>query len=97
MLVLITFWRKSFVSIKQFIQLRYLNSNIHQSLPDLCSLPECPKHSAKHILHSAKGLPSAVLGKLHTAIVVTEKQALSSAFSQALGKALPCAKTLSTK
>ena len=41
---------------------------------------ECPKHSAKPQLHSAKGLPSAALGKPHTAIVLTAKQALHSAF-----------------
>ena len=47
---------------------------------------ECPKHSAKPILHSAKALPSAALGKLHTTIIVTAKKALPSPFSRAPSK-----------
>jgi hypothetical protein len=47
---------------------------------------ECPKHSAKLILHSAKAWPSAALGKLHTTIIVTAKKALPSAFSRAPSK-----------
>jgi len=56
---------------------------------------ECPKHSAKPILHSAKALPSATVDKFYTAIIVTAKKALLSVFSQALGKAFAtCHKAL---
>ena len=49
---------------------------------------ECPRHSAKTILHSAKDLPSAALGKNHSAKLQSAKPALPSVFYRTLGKGL---------
>ena len=57
-----------------------LSSLTHYRIPSLCQV------SAKLILHSAKALLSAALGKVHTVKKVTAKKTLSSTFSQALGK-----------
>ena len=67
-------------------------ANVHCRFPacnhttGLVLFAECPKHSAKPILHSTKDLPSMALCKLYTAIAVTAKKALPSAFSRTLGK-----------
>jgi len=47
---------------------------------------ECLGHSAKALLHSAKALPSATLGKEQTAKPHPAKGSLSSAVCRALGK-----------
>ena len=47
---------------------------------------ECLRHSAKAKLHSAKPLPSAALGKEHTAKNWSAKPSLPSVFYRALGK-----------
>ena len=47
---------------------------------------ECLRHSAKARLHSAKPLPSAALGKEHTAKNWSAKHSLPSVFYWALGK-----------
>ena len=57
-----------------------------QSLLDSGSLPRCLRHSAKTKLHSAKPLPSAALGKEHTAKIWSAKPSLSSVFYRTLGK-----------
>ena len=54
-------------------------------------------HSAKAEKHSATSLPSVALGEAHTAFLLPAKPALPSAFSQTLGKPLPCAKPHSAK
>jgi len=48
---------------------------------------ECQGHSAKPNLHSAKALPSAALGKEHSAKKESAKTSLPSVFCRALGKA----------
>ena len=48
---------------------------------------ECLGHSAKLLLHSAKALPSAALGKEQSAKNPSAKVSLSSATYRALGKA----------
>ena len=58
---------------------------------------ECHRHSAKAEKHSANCWPSVALGKAHTAFLLPAKPALPSAFSRALGKLLPCAKSHSAK
>ena len=58
---------------------------------------ECHRHSAKAEKHSANCWPSVALGKAHTAFLLPAKPALPSAFSRALGKPLPCAKSHSAK
>ena len=47
---------------------------------------ECLGHSAKPLLHSAKALPSATLGKEQTAKLHPAKGSLPSAVCRALGK-----------
>jgi len=47
---------------------------------------ECLGHSAKALLHSAKALPSATLGKEQTAKPHPAKGSLPSAVCRALGK-----------
>ena len=48
---------------------------------------ECQGHSAKPNLHLAKALPSAALGKEHSANKPSAKASLPSVFCRALGKA----------
>ena len=50
---------------------------------------ECQKHSAKPIMHSAKALLSAALGKGHSANKVMAKTTLPSAFFEHSAKVLP--------
>jgi len=50
------------------------------------SFAECLRHSVKALLHSAKLLPSAALGKDHSANFSSVKGSLPSAFCRALGK-----------
>ena len=63
----------------------------------LAYFAECHRHSAKAEKHTATSLPSVALGEAHTAFLLPAKPALSSAFSRALGKPLPCAKPHSAK
>jgi hypothetical protein len=58
---------------------------------------ECPRHSAKPELHSAKPLPSVALGKEHSAKISSAKMSLPSAFCRALGKEKHSAKYKSEK
>ena len=53
----------------------------------LSGFAECQGHSAKPNLHSAKALPSAALGKEHSAKKESTKTSLPSVFCRALGKA----------
>ena len=53
----------------------------------LSEFAECQGHSAKPNLHSAKALPSAALGKEHSAKKESAKTSLPSVFCRALGKA----------
>ena len=58
-------------------------------------MAECPKHSAKPILHSAKALPSAALSKVHTVKEMMAKKALPSVTFRALGESFAeCQKAL---
>jgi len=63
----------------------------------LAYFAECHRHSAKAEKHSANSLPSVALGEAYTAFLLPAKPALPSAFSRALGKPLPCAKSHSAK
>jgi hypothetical protein len=47
---------------------------------------ECLGHSAKPRLHSAKALPSVTLSKGYSAVIMSAKTSLPSAFCRTLGK-----------
>ena len=72
-------------------------STMVSSTTGLAYFAECHRHSAKAEKHSATSLPSVALSEVHTAFHLPAKPALPSAFSRALGKLLPCAKSHSAK
>ena len=63
------------------------NTHTHTYTTGLSEFAECQGHSAKPNLHSAKALPSAALGKEHSAKKESAKTSLPSVFCRALGKA----------
>ena len=59
----------------------------HKFTTEISGFAECQGHSAKPNLHSAKALPSAALGKEHSANNPSANASLPSVFCWALGKA----------
>ena len=74
--------------------LKMLSTYLWYITAGISGLAECQGHSAKPNLHSAKALPSATLGKEHSANKPSAKTSLPSVFYRALGKAFAECPTL---